>query len=66
MSGIDVIEMPIWPTLGIMSIEHNINGVGLLTPLVVGTIETMVTKVTMAIGWLDELCTGGVSVVVVL
>ena len=49
LSGISVIEMSVRPTLGIMSIVHNINGARLLTPLGVSTIETMVTKVTMVI-----------------
>ena len=42
--GISMIEMPIRPTLDIMSTGHNISGVGLLTPLGVGTIETGVTR----------------------
>ena len=46
LSGINVIEMPVQPTLDIMSIGHNINGARLLTPLGVGTIVTKVTKVT--------------------
>ena len=45
--GIRVIKMPIRPNLGIMSIGHNINDARLLTPLVVGTMVTRVTKVTM-------------------
>ena len=40
--------MPVWPTLGIKSIGHNIDGVELLTPLRLGTITTKVTKKTMA------------------
>ena len=34
---INVIEMPVWPTLGIIPFGHNNSGVGLLTPLGVGT-----------------------------
>ena len=49
LSGINVTEMPVRPTLGIMFIGHNISGAGLLTPLGVGTIVTRVTKVTMGI-----------------
>ena len=41
--------MLVRPTLGIMFIGHNISGAGLLIPLGVGAIETMVTKVTMGI-----------------
>ena len=44
---ISMIEMSVRPTLDIMSTGHNINGVGLLTPLGVGTIETGVTKLAM-------------------
>ena len=44
---ISVIEMPIQPTLDIMSSGHNISGVGLLTPLRVGTMEILVTKLVM-------------------
>ena len=58
-----MIEMPVRPTLGIMSTGHNISGVGLLTPLRMDIIITMVTKVTMGTEWLDGLCIGGVSVV---
>jgi hypothetical protein len=46
-SRINVIEMLVSPTLGIMSTRHTINGVGLLTPLEEGAIITKVTKVTM-------------------
>ena len=35
-----MIEMPVRPTLGIMSIGHNISVARLLTPLGVGTIVT--------------------------
>jgi hypothetical protein len=42
--GINVIEMPVRPTLGIIPSGHNNSGAGLLTPLGVGTI---VTKTTM-------------------
>ena len=42
-----MIEMPVRPTLDIMSTGHNISGAGLLTPLGVGTIETGVTKLAM-------------------
>jgi hypothetical protein len=38
LSGINVIEMPVPSTLGIMSIGHNISDARLLTPLRVGTI----------------------------
>ena len=41
---INVIEMPVRPTLGIMSTRHNISGARLLIPFRVGT---LVTKVTM-------------------
>ena len=59
LSGISVIEMSVRPTLGIMSIVHNINGARLLTPLGVSTIETVVTKVTMVIEWLEDLLVAG-------
>ena len=42
-----MIEMPVQPTLDIMSTGLNINGEGLLTPLGVDTIETGVTKLAM-------------------
>jgi hypothetical protein len=51
---INVIEMLVWPTLGIMSTGHTINGAGLLTPLEEGAIVTKVTKVTMATEWLGD------------
>ena len=41
---ISMIEMPVRPTLDIMSNGHNISGAGLPTPLVVGTIGARVTK----------------------
>jgi hypothetical protein len=63
LSEISVIEMPVRPTLDIMSTRQNINGAGLLTPLEVGTTLTLVTKVTMGTKWLDGLYIGGVSVV---
>ena len=44
---INVIEMLVRPTLGIMSIGHNISGARLLAPLEEGAIVTKVTKVTM-------------------
>ena len=44
---INVIEMPVRPTLGIIPSGHNNSGAGLLTPLGVGTIVTMITKVTL-------------------
>ena len=44
---ISMIEMPVRPTLDIMSTGHNISDAGLLTPLAVGTIETGVTKLAM-------------------
>ena len=47
LSGINVIEMSVRSTLGIMSSGHNISDARLLTPLGVGTIETRVTQVTM-------------------
>ena len=65
LCGINVIKMPVWPTLGIMFIGHNISAAGLLTPLRVGTKVIMVTKVTMGTEWLDDLCSAGVGVVVV-
>ena len=46
-NGISMTEMPVRPTLDIMSTGHNINGTGLLTPLGVGTIETGVAKLAM-------------------
>ncbi len=42
-----MIEMPVRPTLDIMSTGHNISGAGLLTPLGVGTIGARVA--TLAI-----------------
>ena len=45
VSGIIVIEMHVQPILSIMSNGHNISGVGLLTPLRVGTTKTMGTIV---------------------
>ena len=48
-----MIEMPIRPTLDIMSTGHNISGAGLLTPLGVGTIGARVAKLAMC--W----CGGG-------
>ena len=47
LSGINVIEMLVRPTLGIMSTGHNINGAGLLILLRVDTIVTRIFKVTM-------------------
>ena len=46
-SGISVIEMPVRPTLGIMTTGHDVGGARLLTPIGVGTIITSVTEVTM-------------------
>ena len=48
-----MIEMPVRPTLDIMSTGHNISGVGLLTPLGAGTIGARVAKLAMC--W----CSGG-------
>ena len=61
-----MIEMLVRLILGIMSTGHNVSGAGLLTPLGVGIIITKVTKVTMGTVWHDDLCIGGVSMVVVL
>ena len=61
-----MIEMHVQPTLGIMSTRHNISGARLLTPIWMGTIVTMVTKVTVGTKWLDDLCNGGISVFVLL
>ena len=66
LSGINVIEMHVRPTLDIVSTRHNISGAGLRTPLKVGTIVIKVTKATMRAQCLDDLCIGGLNVVVVL
>ena len=47
LDRISVIEMPVRPTLDIMSSGHNISGAGLLTPLGVGTIGVGVAKLAM-------------------
>ena len=47
LGRISMIEMPVRPTLDIMSTGHNISGVGLLTPLRVGTMGTRVAKLGM-------------------
>ena len=49
-----MIEMPVRPTLDIMSTGHNISGAGLLTPLGVGTIGAKVTKLAMC--WCGLCC----------
>ena len=45
-----MIEMPIRPTLGIIPSGHNSSGVGLQTPLKVGTIVIGVIKVDASYG----------------
>ena len=64
--GINVIELSIQPTLGIMFTGHNICGAWLLTPLGVGIIVIKVTKVTMETKWPYDLYNDEVSVVVLL
>ena len=44
---LSMIEMPVRPTLDIMSSGHNINGAWLLIPLGVGIIGAGVTKLAM-------------------
>ena len=55
-----MIEMPVRPILGIIPSGHNNNGAGLLTPLRVGTIVTMISKMTLGAWPLGDLCIGGV------
>ena len=58
---ISMIEMPVRPTLDIMSTGHSISGAGLLTPLGVGTMGARVTKLAMyygVCGGIIALCVG--------
>ena len=68
LARINAIEMPVWPTLGIMSIGHNISDARILIPLggLGGHYSNQGNQSDHENWMLGDPCIGGVSVVVVL